>query len=454
MKAEHIGYGSGACGKETGMLKGRNYQIDYNTMKEVGAIVLGGGRGTRLYPLTAVRAKPAVPLAGRYRLVDIPLSNCIHSGIKRIVVLTQFNSHSLNRHINNTYRFDNFTDGYVEVLAAEQTANSGDWFQGTADAVRKQLLHIRDLKAKYYIILSGDQLYHMDYRALMDTHLKKGAQITVSALPVDRESAKEFGIIKVRKNGRIAEFVEKPKEDAVLDQLVTPDELFQEFNLKAEGKPYLGSMGVYIFNADVLENLVETHPEWDDFGRELLPNALKTHKVVAHMFYGFWEDIGSVRSFFDVSMALTSDTSPFDLHDPEHPVYTHARALPGVMATDVHFKNCIVCGGSRLGKATISNSIIGIRSIVQSGVEIDRSIILGAEYFETEASQGGRIPIGVGAKSKISNAIIDHNARIGKNVVIRGSRKLKDFEDQNYVVRDGIVIVLKNAVIPDGTVIG
>ncbi|MBI2435521.1 MAG: glucose-1-phosphate adenylyltransferase [Candidatus Hydrogenedentes bacterium] len=423
-------------------------------MERVGAIVLGGGRGTRLYPLTAVRAKPAVPLAGRYRLVDIPLSNCIHSGITRIVVLTQFNSHSLKRHINNTYQFDVFTGGYVEVLSAEQTMEVGDWFQGTADAVRKQLLHIRDLNAQYYIILSGDQLYHMDYRTMMATHLKKEADITVSALPVSRVAAQSFGVMKLKKDGRIAEFVEKPKEDKLLDQLVTPEELFKEFSLEAEGKPYLGSMGVYIFNAKVLEDLVEQHPEWDDFGRELLPNALKTHRVFAHMFYGFWEDIGSVRSYFDVSMELTSEKPPFDMHDPEYPIFTHRRALPGVKMIDAHIKNSIVCGGSQIGKASVSNSIIGIRSIIQSGAAVDRSIILGAEYYEGERMKDHPVPMGIGKNCKISNAIIDHNARIGKNVTIHGSRKLKDCENEAYVVRDGIVVVLKNAVIPDGAVIG
>lgn len=432
----------------------QNFQIDHHVMKRVGAIVLGGGRGTRLYPLTKVRAKPAVPLAGRYRLVDIPLSNCIHSGINRMVVLTQFNSHSLSRHINNTYRFDNFTGGYVEVLPAEQTMDIGDWFQGTADAVRKQLVHIRDLDADYYIILSGDQLYHMDYRSMMETHLKKGADITVSALPVNRESAKSFGVMKVKKSGRIADFVEKPKEEAVLDDLITPGELFDEFGLEAEGKPYLGSMGVYIFNARVLEDLVEQHPEWDDFGRELLPNALKTHKVFAHMFYGFWEDIGSVRSYFDVSMDLTSERPPFDMHDPDYPIFTHTRALPGVTITDANIRNTIICGGSRIAKSTVSNSIIGIRSIVHANAEIDRSIILGAEYFENERIRCHRIAMGIGPGSKIRNAIIDHNARIGKNVVIQGSRKMKDTECETHVIREGIVVVLKNAVIPDGTVIG
>lgn len=423
-------------------------------MRSVGAVVLGGGRGTRLYPLTKVRAKPAVPLAGRYRLVDIPLSNCIHSGITRITVLTQFNSHSLNRHINNTYRFDQFTNGYVEVLAAEQTETTGDWFQGTADAVRKQMLHIRNLKAKYYLILSGDQLYRMDYRALIETHLRKRANITVAALPVSRNNAPAFGIMKVHGNGRIRQFVEKPNDPAQLDDLVTPESLFRDFGLSAAGKPYLASMGVYVFDAEVLEELLETNPEHIDFGKEILPQALRKKKVVAHMFDGFWEDIGTVRSYFDVSMAMTSENPPFKLHDPKHLIYTHARALPGVKINGVTIKDAIICEGSRIYGGELYKAIVGIRSIIQKDTVIKESIILGNELFEDRPPRGVKIPIGIGAGSRIQRTIIDHNARIGKNVVINGSKKLKDMDGDGYCIRDGIVVVLKNAVIPDGTVIG
>jgi glucose-1-phosphate adenylyltransferase len=290
--------------------------FERDAMRKVGAIILGGGRGTRLYPLTKVRAKPAVPLCGRYRLVDIPISNCIHSGINSIVVLTQFNSHSLNRHINHTYRFDQFAGGSVDVLTAEQTDVGGDWFQGTADAVRKQLMHIRNLGAEYYIVLSGDQLYRMDYRELMDTHRRKGADITVAALPVSRRDAKGFGVMKVHGNARIKEFVEKPKDEGLLDSLVTPEALFEDFGIAAAGKPYMASMGVYVFKAELLEKLLEDHVEWIDFGKELIPNTLKQYQVYAHPFSGFWEDIGTVRSYFDVSMDMTSAKPPFDLHDP------------------------------------------------------------------------------------------------------------------------------------------
>jgi glucose-1-phosphate adenylyltransferase len=425
-------------------------------MRNVCAIVLGGGRGSRLYPLTKERAKPAVPLYGRYRLVDIPLSNCIHSQINHIAVLTQYNSHSLNRHINNTYRFDTFSDGMVEVLTAEQTdhASGNEWFQGTADAVRKQFLHLQKPSIEHYIILSGDQLYRMDYRELLRTHLNKDADITVAALPVDRKDAEGFGIMKVLKSGRIREFVEKPTDSASLDALVTPEKVFEDFGLEAGGKPYLASMGVYAFKAEVLERLLMDHVEWIDFGKELIPYSLRTHQVHSHMFTGFWEDIGTVRSYFDVSMAMTTADPPFQFNDEHHQIYTHARALPGVRITDAHIKNSVICEGSRVTKASISNAIIGIRSIIHPGAKVDKAIILGAEYFEEHVEDSSKPQLGIGRNTRISNAIIDHNARIGKGVTIKGSKRLKDYDGDGFAIRDGIVVVLKNATIPDGTTIG
>lgn len=430
-------------------------RVDNDVMRQVGAIVLGGGRGTRLHPLTKLRAKPAVPLCGRYRLVDIPLSNCINSGCTRIVVLTQFNSHSLNRHIMNAYRFDEFTRGGVTILAAEQTNDTGDWFQGTADAVRKHLLHIRDIDTENYLVLSGDQLYRMDYRKLVATHLNKGADITVSALPVSRNAATGFGIMKVNKEARIREFVEKPREKEVLDGLVTPETVFQDFGLEAEGKPYLASMGVYVFKAKVLEEVLTYHPEWIDFGKQIIPNALKSHKVYAHMFYGFWEDIGTVRSYYDVSIAMTRDNPPFEFHDPLRPIYTHTRALPGAKVQEAQVNNSLICSGSKVDKAVIKDSIIGIRCIVHTGAIIERSVVLGADYYEHEQMREQHsCPLGIGKNARIRQAIIDHNVRIGKNVVIRGHDRLKDSDGDGYSIRDGIVVVHKNAVIPDGAVIG
>jgi len=436
------------------MAKRYRTPLDEQAMRNVGAIVLGGGRGTRLQPLTKLRAKPAVPLCGRYRLIDIPLSNCIHSGINRVVVLTQFNSHSLNRHVITTYQFDDFTDGYVEVLAAEQTNETRDWFQGTADAVRKQLLHILGSGIDHFIILSGDQLYRMDYRALMQTHLKNDADMTVCALPVDRKAVQGFGTMKVRRSGRIYDFVEKPTQKDVLDALVTPQKFFDDFGFKAKGKPYLASMGIYAFKAEVLESVLLAHPEWIDFGKEILPKSLRTHKVFAHMFYGFWEDIGTVRNYFDVSMAMTSAKPPFQFHDPVQPIYTHARMLPGARIRNAIVRNAIICAGSRINSATITDSIIGIRSIIRPGADIGRSVILGADYYETAGERKAQIGMGIGQHATIRNAIIDHDARIGKGVTIRGSKRLKDYNDEAYSIRDGIVIVHKRGIIPNGTTIG
>lgn len=434
-------------------MKKRVQLPDRTIMRKVAAIVLGGGRGTRLYPLTRVRAKPAVPLCGRYRLVDIPLSNCINSGINRISVLTQFNSHSLNRHINSAYRFDEFSGGFVEILAAEQTNETGDWFQGTADAVRKHFSHINKRGITHFVVLSGDQLYRMDYRELLRTHLRKDADITVAALPVTRTAARGFGVMKVNSRGAIRRFVEKPEEEALLDSLITPANVFGEFGLEASGKEFLASMGIYAFKAHILEELLSLNESWVDFGKEVLPNALKTYEVHAHMFDGFWEDIGTVRSYFDVSMALTRPNAPFEFHDPNNMIYTHTRMLPGVRIFDATTRNAIICSGTRIHRATITDSIIGIRSIVRQGAVINRSIVLGADYFE-DPDERPRFPIGIGKDTQITQAIIDHNARIGNNVVIRGSKRLKDCDGDGYIVRDGIVVVFKDAVIPSNTRIG
>ncbi|HOV31948.1 MAG TPA: glucose-1-phosphate adenylyltransferase [Candidatus Hydrogenedens sp.] len=430
--------------------------IDFQKLNQkVMSVVLGGGRGMRLYPLTKLRAKPAVPLCGRYRLIDIPLSNCINSGLMRIVVLTQFNSHSLNRHIMNTYHFDEFHRGGVTILAAEQTNETGDWFQGTADAVRKHISHIFESDIQYYLILSGDQLYRMDYRNLLKTHISKGAEITISALPVGRSSAPQFGIMQLNSEGMVHRFVEKPKDDEVLNQLTKPPSLFDEFGISAEEKPYLASMGVYVFNADVLIRLLREHLEWVDFGKQLIPGALSKYRVYAHIFDGFWEDIGTVRSYYDVSIAMTYDNPPFEFHDPEQPIYTHRRALPGARIVRSEVDHAILCSGVRIETAKIKHSIIGIRSLIHEGTVIDHSIICGADFFEMgEIRHSSGIPMGIGPGSIIEKAIIDHNARIGKNVIIRGGDNLKDGDFEGYSVRDGVVVVHKNAVVPDGTKIG
>lgn len=433
------------------------FQID---MQNTAAIILGGGRGSRLYPLTAERAKPAVPVGGKYRLVDIPLSNCIHSDLNRIFVMTQFNSTSLNRHVSECYKFDNFSKGFVEILAATQTLASGDdWYQGTADAVRKHLKHLLNVQADQYIILSGDQLYRMDYRTLLATHLRTQADITVAVLPVTKEAARGFGILHVQNNGRIYEFVEKPTQDEQLDGLVTPERVFQRFGLVSEGgRDYLGSMGVYVFRRQVLEDILVHKQDWVDFGQHVIPRSLRSRRVFAHLFSGFWEDIGTVRSYYEANLSLVTQNPPFQFYDPHQVIYTRARHLPGSRLRGAVVNDSIVCEGSRITGATIVNSIIGIRSIVQRGAQIERSIIMGADYYESDnpaqAPTDSTIPVGIGQNSRISGAIIDKNARIGRGVVIRGSRKLRDTAGPGYAIRDGIVIVLKNTAIPDGTQIG
>lgn len=421
---------------------------------KVVALILGGGRGTRLYPLTAERAKPAVPLGGRYRLVDIPLSNCIHSGVKRIFVLTQFNSASLHRHINNTYKFDNFSGAFVEILAAEQRAESGDWFQGTADAVRKHLREIDHLQASHFMILSGDQLYRMDYREMLETHVQSDADITVGVLPVTREAARGFGVLKVESDGRIIEFVEKPQTDDQLNALVTPGEVFAERGINAEGREYLASMGVYIFKAEVLERILRTEPSWIDFGRDVIPRSLATRHVHSHLFAGFWEDIGTVRSYYDTCLEMVGPNPPFRFHQNGQPIYSRARYLPGAQIANAQISESVICEGCTVQQATITRSLIGVRAIVQSGVTIERSIIMGADYYEEERAVKGPVPIGIGEGSRIVRAIIDKNARIGKGVVIEGGEHLPDSDGLGHAVRDGIVIVLKGAVIPDGMRIG
>jgi glucose-1-phosphate adenylyltransferase len=431
----------------------KNLNIAEMTEKII-ALVLGGGRGTRLHPLTAERSKPAVPLGGRYRLVDIPLSNCIHSGINRMFVLTQFNSASLHRHINNTYKFDNFSKGFVEILAAEQRAESGDWFQGTADAVRKHLREINHLQASQYLVLSGDQLYRMDYRTMLATHLRADADITVAVLPVTREQASGFGILNVDPEGRIIEFVEKPTSDETLERLVTPDALFQEYGIQAEGRPYLGSMGVYLFKPGVLESILSSQPDWIDFGKDVIPKSLNNLRVQSHVFEGFWEDIGTVRSFFETSLELTKANPDFDFHAEGKPIYSRPRYLPGARIQNATIVESLICEGTRIADATITKSIVGIRTIVQPRVHIERSVIMGADLFEDERDYRASIPMGIGEGTTIANAIVDKNTRIGKNVVIRGSNELPDSDGDGWAVRDGIVVILKSAPIPDGTHIG
>jgi glucose-1-phosphate adenylyltransferase len=416
-------------------------------MDDVLAVILGGGRGSRLFPLTRLRSKPAVPFAGKYRLIDISISNCIHSGIFRVAILTQYNSVSLHRHIASTYNFDVFHTGWVQVLAAEQTPTSEDWYQGTADAVRKQLFQIRATRAQYVLILAGDHLYRMDYAGLVDFHIETGAEITLAVHPVSKADAGRYGVLKRDSDLRIRHFAEKPKDPAVLAEMVSRND---------PARPYLGSMGVYLFKTSVLLDVLESSPH-SDFGSEVIPQAISTHKVFGYDFDGYWEDIGTIRSYYETSLALTSAAAPFNFFDPSRLIYTHARFLPGSMLLDCDFHDVLLAEGCRVHRAKISHSIIGLRSQVAENVDIRNTVLLGSDYYDvTGAALPHGVPLGIGAGSRIDGAIIDKNARIGANVHIlpfpEGTKL--DGPEGAWFVRDGVVVIPKDAVIQPGTRIG
>ncbi len=411
-------------------------------LNDVLAVILGGGRGARLYPLTQMRSKPAVPIAGKYRLIDIPISNCINSGIYRIAVLTQFNSVSLHRHITQTYQFDAFHTGWVQIWAAEQTLESADWYQGTADAVRKQLFEIQATDADYVLILAGDHLYRMDYAAMAEYHWAKGADITVAVQPVAREEASRLGILKVEEDGRISSFVEKPKDPEVQEKFVSRDD---------PARPFLGSMGIYLFNTKLLIDMLTDFPKHDDFGRDLIPQAIDSYQVYGFNFDGYWQDIGTIRSFYETNLALTSSNSPFNFYDPQLPIYTNARFLPGSIVENSKLQDVLIAEGCRIQKAEITHSIVGIRSQIAAGSVIKDSIIMGSDYYDSE-TQPHNIPIGVGPDCHIEGAILDKNARLGRGVVIRPfPRDKKDEDHDTWYVRGGIVVIPKDAEIPAGT---
>lgn len=420
-------------------------------LDEVLAVILGGGRGTRLYPLTLLRSKPAVPIAGKYRLIDIPISNCINSGIFRIAVLTQYNSVSLHRHITNTYVFDNFHRGWVQVWAAEQTLSSSDWYQGTADAVRKQLFEIRASRARYVLILAGDHLYRMNYEPMFRQHVESGAEITVAVKPVSNADATRFGILKRDLNGRIIRFAEKPKDPQVLAEMVSRDD---------PERPYLGSMGIYLFNINVLTKILEEHPEFDDFGGEVIPYAIHTHHVYSFDFDGYWEDIGTIRSFYETNLALTDPNPPFNFFDPEFPIYSHPRYLPGSTIERSVLENVLLAEGCCIRNAEIRRSVIGLRSRIRNGARIENTVLMGADYYEKVGCEDydetmiGTVPIGIGPGCDISGAIIDKNARIGRGVIIRPFPRGTDLDGEGWVVRDGIVVIPKDGLIKPGTYIG
>jgi glucose-1-phosphate adenylyltransferase len=411
------------------------------SLNEVLAVILGGGRGARLFPLTQMRSKPAVPIAGKYRLIDIPISNCINSEIFRIAILTQFNSVSLHRHITRSYNFDSFHQGWVQIWAAEQTMESEKWYQGTADAVRKQMLEIQATSAKYVLILAGDHLYRMNYKEMAEYHWKNDADITVAVQPVARDEASRFGILKRESNGKISDFVEKPKDTETQNKYISRDD---------KQCPFLGSMGIYMFNTKVLMDMLKNFPDYDDFGSDIIPNAIKTHSVYGFDFEGYWQDIGTIRSFYETNLMLTTAETPFNFYDAKLPIYTDTRYLPASIVEDSTLKDVLIAEGSKILKSQITHSIIGIRSQIASGCVIKDSIVMGADYYERDTKE---LPIGIGANCHIENAILDKNCHIGNNVTIKPFPRNTEIDNEKWYVRDGIVIIPKDTEIPSGTTI-
>lgn len=423
------------------------------------AVVLGGGAGSRLFPLTQERSKPAVPLGGTYRLIDVPVSNCINSEITQIFVLTQYNSASLNRHISRTYRFSSFSTGFVEVLAAEQTKESEDWFQGTADAVRQMLPHLRDWKVDTLLILSGDHLYRMDYRDFLKRHFDTGADVTISVVPCRPDEAESFGLLKTNGDGKIVEFKEKPKGDALETMRVDTTAFGLDENA-AMNRPYLASMGIYVFNYAKLVDLLKTDNTWVDFGREIIPAAIEKYAVQAHLFNDYWEDIGTIRAFYEANLDLASPLPKFNFFDTSAPIYTRSRYLPPSKMHDCDIDNSMVSEGCILNGVRLRKSIVGLRSRIDEGVDIEDSIVMGSDFFESLSEiswnvKSDRPHIGIGENTKIRRAIIDKNVRIGKNVQLLNNDGVQNYDapDRTYFIRDGIIIVPKNATITDGTIV-
>ncbi len=416
-----------------------------SSVEDILGVILGGGRGARLFPLTQQRSKPAVPMAGKYRLIDIPISNCINSGIYHIAVLTQFNSVSLHRHITRTYNFDAFHTGWVQIWAAEQTVENNNWYQGTADAVRKQLMEIRSARTSHVLILAGDHLYRMDFRKMADFHCEKNSDITVAVQPVSKADAARFGILKRDSACLITDFVEKPTDPEVLKRVASRED---------PEKPYLGSMGIYLFKTEVLCDLLDNH-SYDDFGQHLIPASIKTHTIYGYDFEGFWEDIGTIRSFYDTNLSLADTNPPFNFFDQKYPIYSHPRFLPGSTIEDCQLTNVLMAEGCSIEKSCITHSVIGLRSKIRANVTIKDSILMGNDYYEWPTSREAlNAALEIGADCVIEGAIIDKNCRIGKGTVIKGFPRGTDIDGKGWVVRDGIVVIPKSTTLPPGTRIG
>ena len=422
--------------------------------KETVSIILGGGAGSRLYPLTASRSKPAVPIGGKYRLVDIPISNCINSNLNRIFVLTQFNSASLNQHIKNTYHFSAFSSGFVDILAAEQTPDNPGWFQGTADAVRQSLRHLAKMDFEYVLILSGDQLYQMDFSKMIEAHKKTGAALTIATIPVGEREAPEFGILKSNQENVITSFVEKPKKEILKDW--TSD---TGTEMKAQGRNYLASMGIYVFNKEILHQFLnEIHPNATDFGKEIIPDSIANYKVLSYQYDGYWTDIGNIYSFFEANIALTQDVPLFNLFDSAQKVYTRARMLPPAKVSGTIINKAILAEGCIIHAKEVTSSVVGIRARVGKDTVIKHTYIMGCDYYENidqiEQKNKKGIPIlGIGERCIIEDAIIDKNCSIGNDVTIKGGAHLEKLDHPLYTIKDGIVVVKKGAVIPNGYII-
>jgi len=420
------------------------------------SVIMGGGQGTRLFPLTRDRSKPAVPLAGKYRLVDIPISNCINSGLKRIYLLTQFNSASLHRHISQSYKFDHFSGGFVEILAAAPTFSDMSWYQGTADAVRKNLLHLINHDFDYLLILSGDQLYRMDFRRIIAQHAESGADITIATIPVSRDQAQGLGIMQIDESLRIKRFVEKPKEAALLDSSRLDPGLFGQLGIENVGECFLASMGIYLFKRDVVLKLLDN--TLTDFGKHIIPTAIEAQAVQAFVFQGYWQDVGTIRSYFEANLDLVAELPRFNFFDMSAPIFTRPRFLPASKINGAEINHAVISDGCIINRCKINDSIIGVRNTINEGCDINRTILLGCDYYESDISirqhEARGVPrIGVGRNTHIDNAIIDKNARIGENCRISPQGKPEKVDHENYYIRDGIVIIPKNAAIPHGTVI-
>lgn len=429
-------------------------------MKRVLGIILGGGAGTRLYPLTKLRAKPAVPLAGKYRLIDIPVSNCINSDILKIYVLTQFNSASLNRHLARAYNFAGFQEGFVEVLAAQQTTENPGWFQGTADAVRQYLWLFNEWDVDEYLILSGDHLYRMDYRHFIERHRETKADITLSVVPMDERRASDFGLMKIDADGRIIDFSEKPKGEA-LKQMQVDTTILGLTPEQARQQPYIASMGIYVFNKDVMNDLLKRYPDQTDFGKEIIPASSDTYNLQAHLFNGYWEDIGTIAAFYEANLALTQQPQPpFSFYDENAPIYTRSRFLPPSKLLNCQVTESIISEGCILKNCQVSHSVLGVRSRIESDCVVEDALLLGADFYEHYAERQRslaerKVPIGIGVGSVVRRAIVDKNARIGSNVRIINKDHIEeaDREELGFIIRSGIIVILKNAEIPDGMVI-